>query len=102
MSTKSQCAFLVTLGAMLVTAPAAAQSLQCNNDLVSVGDNKAIVQMKCGEPTSKDSFCKPNSKGQVCESVEEWTYNKGSTQLMRTLRFESGRLVSITHGDYGR
>jgi hypothetical protein len=31
--------------------------------------------------------------------VDEWTFNPGYGQFMTTLRFESGKLVSITYGD---
>lgn len=102
MSTNNHWIFIATVSAMTAAAPAAAQSLRCGTDLVHVGDNKATVQMKCGEPTAKDSFCKPQTKGGVCETVDEWTYNPGAGQFIRTLRFESGKLVSITYGDYGK
>jgi len=91
-----------------------AQSLRCKGDLASVGDSKASVFQKCGEPVFKDSFCKPANEivtpirpalgGAVvnvlaCENVEEWTYNPGYGQFMTTLRLEAGRLVSIKYGD---
>ena len=101
--------------AMSVSAPAAAgtSSFRCQNDLVNVGDAKSSVQRKCGLPVLKDSFCKagdarplPGRGGakvvinnNACETVDEWTYNPGYGQFMTTLRFESGRLVSIRYGE---
>jgi hypothetical protein len=99
--------------AVLVAIPAHAQSMRCKNDLANVGDNKAAVLQKCGEPVQRDAFCKPQDKTQggapangakvvhvnPCETVDEWTYNPGRGQFMTTLRFESGRLTSITYGD---
>ena len=97
-----------------LAAPAAADttSFRCQNDLVNVGDAKSSVQMKCGLPVLKDSFCKagdarplPGRGGAMvvinnaCETVDEWTYTPGYGQFMTTLRFESGRLVSISYGD---
>jgi hypothetical protein len=90
-----------------------AQSLRCKSDYAAVGDSKASVMQKCGEPVLKDAFCKPASEagfsksvpGSVvinvapCESVDEWTYNPGYGQLMTTLRFEGGKIVSIKYGD---
>jgi Protein of unknown function (DUF2845) len=92
---------------------AATTSFRCKNDLVNVGDAKASALVKCGEPVVKDSFCKPAEAKVVvvpkngtavaastpCETVDEWTYNPGYGQFMTTLRFESGRVVSITYGD---
>ena len=93
----------------IVPLPAAAQSLRCKNDLVSVGDSRASVVLKCGEPVVKDAFCRPGETPRVetagrpvvipCENVDEWTYNPGVGQFMTTLRFEGGRLVAITYGD---
>lgn len=94
-------------------AAAATQTFRCNNDLVQVGDNKSAVLLKCGAPVLKDSFCKPvelrpapdgPKRGNViinapCETVDEWTFNPGYGQFMTTLRFESGKLVTITYGD---
>ncbi len=100
--------------AAAMSAPAAAgtTSFRCQNDLVNVGDAKSSVQMKCGLPVLKDSFCKagdarplPGRGGakvvinNACETVDEWTYNPGYGQFMTTLRFESGRLVSISYGE---
>ncbi|WP_373691481.1 DUF2845 domain-containing protein [Azonexus sp.] len=105
MNSKNALLFIAGLIATLVTSPAAAQSsesLRCNNDLVYAGDSKAVVLLKCGAPTVKDSFCKPDTRGRVCETVDEWTYNLGAGQFIRTLRFESGKLISISFGDYGK
>lgn len=100
------------------------RSFRCKNDLVNLGDTKASALLKCDAPVVKDSFCKPvvapfaqplaqpTGPGAVptvaattvvvagvCETVDEWTYNPGRGQFMTTLRFESGRLVSIIYGD---
>ncbi len=100
----------VIAGAFAIASPsAAAQSFRCKSDLVSVGDSRASVVLKCGEPVVKDAFCKPveaplagtpgNPVVVPCESVDEWTYNPGYGQFMTTLRFEGGKLVAIRYGD---
>ncbi|UCB51448.1 MAG: DUF2845 domain-containing protein [Deltaproteobacteria bacterium] len=33
--------------------------------------------------------------------IEEWTYNFGSTRLIRFLRFETGLLRHVSRGPYG-
>jgi hypothetical protein len=91
---------------------AAAQTFKCRNDLVNVGDARATVLLKCGEPVVRDSFCRPlpapgsrpasgARPGQIvpCENVDEWIYNPGYGQFMTTLRFVEGRLVAIEYGD---
>ena len=101
-------------GAFVVTnAAAGTTSFRCKNDLVNVGDSKASAFLKCGEPSFKDTFCRPVETKDVavpqggkpvalnvpCETVDEWTYNPGYGQFLTTLRFESGKLVSITYGE---
>ncbi len=91
---------------------AAAQTFKCRNDLVNVGDSRATVLLKCGEPVVRDAFCRPlpapgprpasgARPGQIvpCENVDEWIYNPGYGQFMTTLRFVEGRLVAIEYGD---
>lgn len=91
---------------------ASAESLRCKNDTVNVGDLRASVVQRCGEPVAKDSFCKPadpqsvqrNAAGNTvvvlpCEKVDEWTYNPGYGQFMTTLRFEDGKVTVIKYGD---
>lgn len=105
---------LFLAAALLAPWSAQAQSMRCKNDLANVGEAKASVLQKCGEPVHRESFCKPAARPQEttggtggttivnvmpCETVDEWTYNPGRGQFMTTLRFESGRLTAITYGD---
>lgn len=96
-----------------LSLPASAQSLRCKGDLANVGDSKASVLVKCGEPVLKDAFCKPATQAPApspapggtivnvvpCESVDEWTYKPGYGQFVTTLRFEDGTLKAIRYGD---
>lgn len=95
------------------TVAAQAQSLRCRSDVIGVGESRASLLQKCGEPMLRDSFCKPASElpapaavpGSTtvnvlpCEKVDEWTYNPGYGQFMTTLRLESGRVTAIKYGD---
>jgi hypothetical protein len=94
-------------------APVSAQTLQCKNQFINVGDLRASVMEKCGEPVAKDSFCKPvepqtapsnTSSTPVvvvvpCENVDEWTYNPGYGQFMTTVQFKAGKISAIKYGD---
>lgn len=108
---------IVSLTLTAVTAASAqTKSFRCKNDLVNIGDSKASVLQKCGEPVLKDSFCKPiettlppgstptGPNGQViqvqsCRDVDSWTYNPGYGQFMTSLQFEAGQLARIQYGE---
>jgi Protein of unknown function (DUF2845) len=95
----------------MVPVASDAQTLRCKNDLVSVGETKASVILKCGEPAFRDAFCQaPNTANAnglgtrprpdlPCVNVEELTYKPGYGQRVTTLRFEENRLKSIAYGD---
>jgi hypothetical protein len=90
-----------------------AQSLRCNGDIVNVGDMRAAVLQRCGEPVAKDSFCKPVDPKSVkkdisvanvavmpfCQNVDQWTYNPGYGQFMTILQFEGDTITTIKYGD---
>lgn len=107
-------AAFVVAAATLAPWSAQAQSMRCKNDLANVGEGKASVLQKCGEPVHRESFCKPVAQTPApspgpggttvvnvtpCETVDEWTYNPGRGQFLTILRFESGRLAGISYGD---
>lgn len=105
--------FLVPAALLLGSAATFAQSFRCKADLVQVGDSRASVSQKCGQPVAKDSFCKSadpqviqsQAQGSTvvnvspCINVDEWTYNPGYGQFMTTLRFEEGVLRAIRYGE---
>ena len=85
--------FSLTILCALLAGPAQAQSLRCGDgSLVVVGDAKAGVLQKCGEPKFKDSFCKPGTeRNEACERIDEWTYSPGPGQFLTTVRLEAGK-----------
>jgi hypothetical protein len=105
----------LALGASLfgTCLPSQAQSLRCKAETIGVGESRAGVLQKCGQPVTKDSFCKPVDPSTApvaapgatvvnvvpCEKVDEWTYNPGYGQFMTTLRVEAGKVTAITYGD---
>ena len=88
--------------------------------LVSVGDGMKQVRDRCGEPdyvttrTERRTVKYRYSRrvGNVEESVveerevdvplDEWTYDLGPSAFIRYVTFESGRVIGIATGDYGR
>jgi len=69
-----------------------ASSFKCNNDFVSVGDRKATVLLRCGEP-----FFAEVISGYDDPKIEEWTYkSRGYKGFLRVLTFHGGKLVDIS------
>ena len=78
--------------------------MRCDRRLVSVGDSEATVLERCGPPTSADTErpVRRRRNGLVARCViDRWTYDRGPTEFVRTLRFEDGVLTSVDVGDYG-
>ena len=98
---------------MSLWAPSAqAETLRCNGRATEVGDSRLTVLTSCGEPKLKDLFCAPvyvaPTLQQVpapivgllapCLQVDEWLYERGPGNLTATVRFQYGRVQSITYG----
>jgi hypothetical protein len=117
MRTDPRPALLLALALMLVwTGPIRADdSLRCGSRIVSTGDGKDKVRALCGEPTNVSlagmvrqggyrygpydySYFGP---GWVDLPVEWWTYNFGSSKLLRKLRFVGDELAEIRTEGYG-
>jgi hypothetical protein len=92
-----------------------AHAFRCGTELVRLGDTPSDVRGKCGEPTDVEVWYESipgwrlgpydmepyRDTGLPAYRYEVWTYNLGSSQFIRYLRFKDGRLVQITRGDYG-
>lgn len=106
--------FRIVMVATLMAASAAqAQSFRCDKGLASVGESKAGVLQKCGEPLLQNSYCQAaepitraapdNAEMTVnvlpCVTVDESTFNPGKGKFLTTLRFENGQLSSISQGE---
>jgi len=111
-------ASVVLAGTWLATPAHAEDSMRCGSRLVSTGDGKDKVRTLCGEPSdvtfqgvirraprheygygiSRYEYYGP---GVVEMPVEIWTYNQGSSKLLRKLRFVGDELDQITTDGYG-
>lgn len=82
---------LFILALVLFAGPAQASSFKCNNRFVSVGDGKATVLLRCGEPLFAEVVSGDNDV-----KVEQWTYkSRGYKGYLRVLKFRGGRLIDI-------
>ena len=91
---------------LLISADAFA--FRCGNNLVDVGDTKFDVLKKCGEPDYKQNWGEEvigtqsdNNVRKVFNNIEEWTYNQGSYNFVRVLKFRNSELIDIETRGYG-
>jgi len=111
----------LALAALLLVAPTVSlseDSMRCGSKLISVSDGKDKVRALCGEPTSIDfqgvirrvpryeygygfSRYQYYGPGVVDMPVEVWTYNFGTSKLLRKLRFVGDELEEIRTDGYG-
>ena len=94
---------------MLSVAPVYA--IRCGTQIVSEGDHKTSVRIKCGEPEAVEerviyrtvqlTYAPHGDKIIVPIEIEEWLYNFGPSRLMQQLWFENGKLVRIRSLGYG-
>ena len=81
--------------------------------MLSIGDKKIAVLMKCGEPTLKEPRLEKEfestldkNKGILIERTflvneDEWTYNFGPNTFMYFIKFKNNEVIDIEQGDYG-
>lgn len=96
---------------ILLGLPVHAESLRCTGGIATEGDSRLSVFYKCGEPVLRDDHCDPvyGSGGLYpvpepfasaivpCQKIEEWLYDRGTGNLMATVRFRAGVVQSITY-----
>ena len=96
--------------------------LRCGQYVISRGARQSEVLRKCGNPSNIERWGKESLKRDFYKEipvqseeefsqtplflremiiVEEWEYNFGTNRFLYYLRFENGKLIRITVGDYG-
>ena len=112
---------LATFGLMGVSAVAHADgSLRCKTRLISPGAAAYEVRTVCGTPddvqTRTESrsvrravsvpcatgYCSSLVDETITVNIEEWTYDFGPRRFLQYLTFESGKLVHVRSGNYGK
>jgi hypothetical protein len=104
---KSLISGVLLLITLVLTDVASGDSMKCGTRLVSRGDGKAKVLLRCGEPFFREIIGEKTYHRRFFHYftrsstviVERWTYNLGSTRFLRILTFEGDRLVRIELGD---
>ena len=71
----------VLVTALSYTAPVAAASMWCGNDIVNIGDPEVVVLQKCGPPTYKNG--------------DQWIYDRGPGNFLKIIVFGLGRVLYI-------
>jgi hypothetical protein len=110
---------------IILTTAGPSFAFRCGTSVISTGDTKPKVLQNCGEPDYVDSWeevrisknysstIRPEPRSlpyghdrepflvKEYVTIDVWTYNLGSTSLIRYLTFEKGILREITTGDRG-
>jgi Protein of unknown function (DUF2845) len=68
-------------------------ALRCGDEIVSTGDSKARVLIKCGKPTHKEKSGAKKSRRNK-GGLEKWYYNCGKNDYIYALTFEKGILTN--------
>ena len=99
--------------ALLVSISATADTLRCGSKLITDGDTIDKVLQYCGEPierkrtwiTRQPRFEYGGQEipfpGSEDVPVDLWTYDFGSSKLMRRIRFVAGKVDSIETLEHG-
>jgi Protein of unknown function (DUF2845) len=103
---------LAAMAATFLCLSARAESLRCSGGIAAEGDSRVSVLYKCGQPLLADSYCAPVYYSQSlrpvpesiagafvpCPHIDEWVYERGAGNLVATVRFRAGKVLSITYG----
>jgi hypothetical protein len=77
---------------------------RCGTEVIQLGDSNYRVLAKCGPPTTKEfigtNYNYPMPSGEL-RDVEQWIYNRGSTDFVYMLMFQGGVLIDLTLGGRG-
>ena len=104
---------LLAMGIALLPCIAIADTMRCGSALISEGDTIEKVLDQCGEPLRRSRTWiqrKPRFEfggqeipfeGTEDVPVDVWTYDFGSSRLMRRVRFVAGTVQSIETLEHG-
>jgi hypothetical protein len=100
----------VIAAVLLLVGAAPAHAFRCGSRIITTGDHAEKILRYCGEPASVQVRVlrmpyvrdwRPYT-GIIEEVVvEEWLFNRGPQQLMRSVRLENGFVAEIKSLGYG-
>lgn len=102
---------IATIVTLFHIFPIEVYALRCDSKLVSQGDRKIEVALKCGQPDLIEKWeeerveyegtkIKFISSTRTSE-IEEWTYNFGANRFLSFLTFVNGKLTEEKQGSWG-
>lgn len=94
-------ALCVLIAASLLSTAQASSSMRCSNRIVNEGDLAAELLAACGNPAYRDQWFFEGPGGRFIAETEVWTYDFGSSQLLRLVKLRDGRIVEIETDGYG-
>jgi hypothetical protein len=74
--------------------------MRCNNGLVTIGEKMGDVLTKCGKPVHREDVGRVFN-GYTTDVQQDWTYNRGPTSFLYTLKFAGDHLMEISRGSRG-
>lgn len=103
-----KCVCVLVLAGLFPASLPADSSFKCGNRIVSLGDSKAEVLVRCGGPDWQDDWTEhlveslsAAAERRISIAREVWLYDLGPTAFQRILTFENGRLQDIAAGGRG-
>lgn len=76
-------------------------AIRCGNSLVSVGDSKVELLMKCGQPLTVDTrtvFVEDNYHNRIAVQKEILTIDQGDDKFLGIVTIDSGKIINIEDG----
>jgi len=77
---------------------------RCGTDVIQLGDSNYRVLAKCGPPSTRENIganYRYSMPATELRDVEQWIYNRGTTDFVYMLMFEGGALIDISRGGRG-
>ena len=94
---------LVVVLLMISASITYAESISCNHNYVYVGDDRTILESKCGSPDSESSRVEIRRQGGNSQAITIYTltYNCGEYRHIKKVVVENDMIVRIYSADIG-
>jgi hypothetical protein len=90
----------ILIAALLLGAPAAAETLRCGSKIVDTGMTMDQVRKYCGKPSStavEEHDVRSGNRVVGTTELHIWRYNRSSGQKTAVLEFDRDKLMSIRY-----